>query len=197
MTCAPSLFVVAAILARGDRVLLTRRPPGSSHAGCWEFPGGKVEAGETPEEAIAREIREELDAEVRPIALHGSSLRPLPEGRLVLASIEVEIPPGEEPRPTDGREMGWFRPEEIDFRSLPTADRPLLRLLLADRAGRETEERWFAGTSRPGVWKCRTAPDRIEAIDPTRLPQGWERRRCGEILFVGRSRNVTRSGPSE
>lgn len=57
--------VVAAVIYDGPRVLLTRRGPGSRHAGYWEFPGGKVEQGETHEQALAREIQEELALEIR------------------------------------------------------------------------------------------------------------------------------------
>ena len=57
------LMVVAAILERDGRMLIGQRRAGGSHAGKWEFPGGKVEAGESPEEAIVRELREELAIE--------------------------------------------------------------------------------------------------------------------------------------
>lgn len=58
------LLVTAAILFRGDRVLITRRPEDKRHPGMWEFPGGKVDPGESPEEALRREIAEELGAAV-------------------------------------------------------------------------------------------------------------------------------------
>lgn len=63
------LIVTAGIIRRHDTVLLTRRPEGSRHAGKWEFPGGKLEANETPAEALTREMREELDLPVRVDAL--------------------------------------------------------------------------------------------------------------------------------
>lgn len=59
------LIVTAAIVRRQQKVLITRRPEGSRHAGRWEFPGGKLEAGEAPEAGLARELREELDLPVR------------------------------------------------------------------------------------------------------------------------------------
>jgi len=58
------LLVTAAVIISQDKVLITRRPEGVSYGGYWEFPGGKVEAGESPEEALIREIREELGADV-------------------------------------------------------------------------------------------------------------------------------------
>lgn len=66
MTPGPPLRVVAGILRdAAGRVLLAQRLPGSNHAGRWEFPGGKVEPGENPQEALARELREELGIEAR------------------------------------------------------------------------------------------------------------------------------------
>lgn len=61
---APPLRVVGAVIIDGDRVLTARRAPGRSAAGLWEFPGGKIEPGESPQQALARELREELDVEI-------------------------------------------------------------------------------------------------------------------------------------
>lgn len=66
---SPAVRVVAAVIADGDRVLACRRAPHKDAAGRWEFPGGKVEPGETPEEALAREILEELGVRIRVGAL--------------------------------------------------------------------------------------------------------------------------------
>lgn len=63
-TPLPTLVVVGGVLRDGDRVLLAQRPPGGSFGGCWEFPGGKVEPGETDEVALARELHEELGVHV-------------------------------------------------------------------------------------------------------------------------------------
>lgn len=59
------LLVVAAVIFDAERVLITRRPDGRRHPGLWEFPGGKIDPGESPEEALCREIREELGAEIK------------------------------------------------------------------------------------------------------------------------------------
>jgi 8-oxo-dGTP diphosphatase len=59
------LRVVAAVIQRGDTILIGQRPPGKSHALEWEFPGGKMEAGESPRAALARELREELEIDAQ------------------------------------------------------------------------------------------------------------------------------------
>ncbi len=58
------IVAAAALIDAHDRILITQRPPGKAMAGLWEFPGGKLEPGETPENALVRELREELDLEV-------------------------------------------------------------------------------------------------------------------------------------
>lgn len=60
----PPLIVIAAVIENQDRILITRRLDGTRFAGLWEFPGGKLETGETPAEGLRREIREELDLEI-------------------------------------------------------------------------------------------------------------------------------------
>ena len=63
------LVVACALIDADDRILLAQRPAGKSMAGLWEFPGGKVETGETPEESLIRELREELDLETKTACL--------------------------------------------------------------------------------------------------------------------------------
>jgi 8-oxo-dGTP diphosphatase len=65
MSTSSERLVTAGIIRRNDSVLLARRPPGERLAGFWEFPGGKVEKGETPEACLARELQEELAIQTR------------------------------------------------------------------------------------------------------------------------------------
>lgn len=121
------LIVVAAALIDGDgRVLLARRPQGKAMAGLWEFPGGKLHEGETPEDALVRELKEELgiEAETRcmaPIAFasHASDahhllmpLFALRKWRGVARAIEHEA-------------LAWVRPDSFTDFELAPADRPL------------------------------------------------------------------------
>src|SRR6476469_3795091 len=102
----PIFMVVAAALVDAEgRVLLQRRAPGRAMAGLWEFPGGKVEIGERPEAALARELREELGIEVDPAALtpaaFASSDSPEGAGRHMLLLLYLCREWTGDPRPLD------------------------------------------------------------------------------------------------
>ena len=127
------LLVVAAALVDGDgRVLLQRRPPGKPMAGLWEFPGGKVEADEVPEAALARELAEELAIE-----LDVSGLKPatfaserLGERHLLLLLYTLRDWQGV-PEPLHATELRWVFPAEMYALEMPPADLPLIPLLEA------------------------------------------------------------------
>ena len=122
-----TIHVAAAVIRDGDRIFATQRGYGPYKDG-WEFPGGKIEAGETPEQALAREIREELDTEIAV----GSRLIQVeydyPEFHLSMGCYWCTVISG---RLTlkEHEAAKWLRPEELDtVRWLP-ADREIIRLL--------------------------------------------------------------------
>ena len=124
MTGSP-VNVAVGILRRHDEVLLTRRPDGTHLAGYWEFPGGKLEPGEMPEQALARELREELGIDVvttQPLIRHR---HPYPTRDVVLHTFEVTAWQGE-PRGVQGQALRWLPADLIDAAELPPADGPLL-----------------------------------------------------------------------
>ena len=129
-------MVVAAALADGEgRVLLQQRAPGRAMAGLWEFPGGKVEAGERPEAALVRELREELGIEVEaarlaPIAF-ASADAPDGSGRHMLLLLYLCREWRGEPRPLDAAALKWLRAEEMRGADMPPADIPLVERLAA------------------------------------------------------------------
>lgn len=127
MLTAGRLLVVAAALFDADgRVLVQRRPDGKQHGGLWEFPGGKVEAGEEPETALARELAEELG-----IAVDSAACEPLAFAtaeRIVLLLYRCTGWTGE-PAATDGATLAWMAVDALDALDMPPADRPLIPAL--------------------------------------------------------------------
>lgn len=125
------LLVAAAALVDGDgRVLLARRPEGKAMAGLWEFPGGKVHDGETPEAALVRELREELGIDIResclaPIAFASHTY---PDFHLLMPLFVARVWKGE-PKPHEGQELRWVRPARMADLPMPPADIPLAALL--------------------------------------------------------------------
>lgn len=123
--------VVGAVIRDGDRVLLARRPEGKDQAGLWEFPGGKIEPGETPEEALARECREELALEIESPTILRSVLHRYPEKTIRLLLVECSVRPGSVPVPQEGQSVAWVRPSDLDRLPVCPADRELLPYVFA------------------------------------------------------------------
>lgn len=130
--------VVAAALARngpdGPRLLIAQRPPGKWRAGCWEFPGGKIEPDETPEDALRREVQEELGVLPSRLVALGSYPHEYPERHVEILLWLVTAFEGE-PRGLDGQALRWVHPVELDDCGLLEADVPMigpLRQALAD-----------------------------------------------------------------
>ena len=150
-TCTPSssvalMPVVAAALLDGEgRVLLQRRPAGKQFADLWEFPGGKIEAGETPEAALVRELAEELEIVVDVGALVPVTFASAAAGErhLLLLLYLVRSWRGT-PRPIESSALAWVRPVAMSALAMPPADVPLvamLQRLLPDEAA----DRAFGG----------------------------------------------------
>lgn len=131
---ARALFpVVAAALVDGDgRVLVQQRPPGKALPGLWEFPGGKIEPGETPEAALCRELAEELGISVVESCLAPAAFAsaPLGERHLLLLLFLCRKWDGV-PQPLESPALCWRRPLELHALAMPPADRPLIGLLEA------------------------------------------------------------------
>ena len=119
--------VVAAVIEREGRILLARRRAGSHLAGLWEFPGGKRQAGETPEAALVREIREELDAAVTVGELLEDVEWAYPEKTVTLRFFRCALEG--EPRAAEGQELAWVAPADLGRYDFPPADRALVARL--------------------------------------------------------------------
>lgn len=113
--------VVAGILRKGDLILVGQRPEGHSLGGLWEFPGGKIERGESPEQALIRELNEELgiDAEIGELKL--SNTHSYGDVNILILFFEVRFWKGEA-KPVHHVELQWIEPKELLNRPIPEAN---------------------------------------------------------------------------
>lgn len=131
MTSLPTLLVVAVALVDDDnRVLIAQRPKGKSMAGLWEFPGGKVESGETPETALIRELKEELTIDVTEACLAPFTFasHSYEKFHLLMPLFVCRRWQGT-PRPTEGQTLKWVRALRLADYEMPPADVPLVTML--------------------------------------------------------------------
>lgn len=126
------VYVVACALVDADnRVLIAQRPQGKSMAGLWEFPGGKIEVGETPEVALIRELEEELGIQTKE-----SCLAPLTFASHSYETFHLLMPLyicrrfWGAPQPKEGQTLKWVRAKQLRDYDMPPADEPLISHLL-------------------------------------------------------------------
>jgi tRNA-Thr(GGU) m(6)t(6)A37 methyltransferase TsaA len=152
-------LVMAALCRRDGRILLTRRRPEQPMGGLWEFPGGKLEPGELPEEGLAREIREELGVGCRVGGIHDVVAFRYPEFDLLMLVYDCVLEGT--PQAVDVAELAWVVPAELPGYDVLPADRPLVEKLaraitpvvmapigVVSSTRREaTDDRWLSETS--------------------------------------------------
>jgi 8-oxo-dGTP diphosphatase len=124
-------LVVAGVIIRDGRVLITQRTATQSLALKWEFPGGKVEPGEAPVDALVRELREEIGVTVRVGRVWDVLFHAYPEFDLVMLVYPCAIVSGE-PRPVEVADLVWVLPDELPNWEILPADRPLVDRLVAE-----------------------------------------------------------------
>nr|WP_026317566.1 8-oxo-dGTP diphosphatase MutT [Ahrensia kielensis] len=124
------LVTACALVDTDNRILLAQRPEGKSLAGLWEFPGGKIEQGETPEESLVRELKEELG-----ITTQTACLAPLTFASYAYEKFHLLMPlficrkfEGI-PMPQENQTLKWVRPEKLRDYPMPPADEPLIPVL--------------------------------------------------------------------
>jgi 8-oxo-dGTP diphosphatase len=170
-----AVHVVAGVIAdvRG-RILLARRTEGREMAGLWEFPGGKVEPGETPEAALARELHEELgiDIDVGPALI--AVPQALPGKRLRLDVRHVAAWRGT-PKGREGQALAWVAPGKLVRYAMPPADRPVVgallqpdRYLVTPTPG-DDDAAWCDGLDAALASGVRRLQLRMPGIDPARV----------------------------
>jgi 8-oxo-dGTP diphosphatase len=124
------LVAAAALVDPDGRILLAQRPEGKSMAGLWEFPGGKVNAGETPEYALMRELEEELGIETRPCCFSPVAFasHSYPDFHLLMPLFMARVWRGI-PQAREHAALAWVRPGELYNYPMPAADIPLIASL--------------------------------------------------------------------
>jgi len=126
--------VAAALTDAQGRVLIAQRPLDKEHAGLWEFPGGKIEPGESPEAALVRELREELGVTVFPHHLEPLTFSSAGRGarHLLLLLYRCTTWQGE-PCALDAAAIRWVPPGAMAAYDMPPGDRPFVSVLMAER----------------------------------------------------------------
>lgn len=117
--------VAAALIWNADKFLICQRPKTKARALLWEFAGGKAEAGETAEEALVRECREELGITVRPLCVFAEVTHKYPDIQIHLTLFHAEIVCGT-PQKLEHHDLRWISPDEIDRYEFCPADKEIL-----------------------------------------------------------------------
>jgi 8-oxo-dGTP diphosphatase len=130
-----SLCVVAAVIRGPAGILLSRRLPGADRGGQWEFPGGKVEAGEGEPGALRREILEELGCQLEVGRLLARHRHRYPDLEVELAFYGCRLPAGAAPRPLGVAELAWATPGTLASYDFCAADLPVLPVIEAFAIG--------------------------------------------------------------
>jgi len=124
------LVSAVSLIDRDGRVLLAQRPEGKSMAGLWEFPGGKIEPGETPEKALIRELQEELGIDtwascLAPLTFASHTYEDFHLLMVVFACRKWEGTP----KPRESQKLAWVRVNDLRNYQMPPADKPLIPVL--------------------------------------------------------------------
>lgn len=119
-----TVIVTAALIIEQEKILVTQRKQEDSHGLLWEFPGGKVKEGEEPREALRRELKEELDVEVKPGMMFDGTLYSYPEYPILLLVYHGRIEKGSL-KPIGCHDLRWVTLQELKTLAMPPADEPI------------------------------------------------------------------------
>ncbi len=134
MSVKTKLVAAALIVNDAGAILLTRRGPTQAMAGFWEFPGGKLEEGESPTDALVREIKEELGCALVVGPVYDVLFHRYPQFDLLMMVYTCGLPPGETPQPLQVADLRWLSPASLGSVEILPADAPLTARLARDGA---------------------------------------------------------------
>jgi 8-oxo-dGTP diphosphatase len=123
-----TVIVTAALILEQGKILVTQRKPGDSHELLWEFPGGKVKEGEDPREALQRELKEELDVEVKPGMMFDAAFFFYPSYQILLLVYYCRMEKGSL-KPIGCHDLRWVTLQEFNTLPMPPADESIRRHL--------------------------------------------------------------------
>ena len=126
--------VLAAVIVRGEQVLLAKRSQKSSQGGLWEFPGGKLEDGETHQECLVRDLEEELAETAEVGDFVAETVHTYPEKTIRLIAYFVSI--DREPKAEEHERVAWVNCSELLDYNLAPADKPIAKAVMAKMTGR-------------------------------------------------------------
>ena len=132
---SPHLRVVAAVISRNDRYLITQRRPSAVLPGLWEFPGGRVEEDETDEAALKREVSERVGVDITVLACIGRRTHDYVGYSVDLALYQASIEGESEPQAVRVADCRWVASDEFEKYRFPAADQATMDLLLGVRRG--------------------------------------------------------------
>jgi len=116
------LAVVAGIIERDGEIFISRRPLTTARGGLWEFPGGKIEEGETPQQALVRELQEELGIETQVTSIYDARINAYPERTVLVLFYKCRLVKNE-PQALEAMEIKWVKPAEITEYNFAAADK--------------------------------------------------------------------------
>ena len=125
------MIVTAGLIVKGGRILLAQRHKDKHQGLKWEFHGGKLEDGESPEECLSRELEEELGVKARVSDIYTAVFYRYPDFDILLLVYLAEILSGD-PQPVGCRQIQWVAPEEMAGLEIPPADTPIKQKILAE-----------------------------------------------------------------
>ena len=126
------VLVVGAVIENSGSFLVTKRLSGDPFPGMWEFPGGKIEPGESPEEALRRECREELDVDLAVKDIRDVIFHRYEEFDVLLLFYNCEMTAGIRPRPLGCEKFTWAKASEMQSMNFLPADKPLIRKMASE-----------------------------------------------------------------